>query len=209
MKIFSNMNEVGIKINTHTNTDTILDLFSLTNYFSLTVYFDVSPKSRADGIELLVNLAGDFFSPRIWEIRVSQILFEQRAPTDCMQYYSATSGIIQTFNFAENGRHLANQKYRVCIRQETGMCSIAYEPCSERSFRIGAPAFSGMSMNGFPGFMYPGMSGGNFQNFGGSSIPGFGGPSFGGSNFGGPSFGVPSFGGQFNPGTGLLCKFFL
>lgn len=43
----------------------------------------------------------------------------------------------QTFNFAENGRHLANQNYRSCIRQETGMCSIAYEPCTEQSFRIG------------------------------------------------------------------------
>lgn len=43
----------------------------------------------------------------------------------------------QTFNFAENGRHLSNQNYRACIRQETGMCSIAYEPCNEQSFRIG------------------------------------------------------------------------
>lgn len=43
----------------------------------------------------------------------------------------------QTFNFAENGRHLANQNYRACIRQESDMCSIQYEPCFDRAFRIG------------------------------------------------------------------------
>ena len=32
---------------------------------------------------------------------------------------------------------MANQEYRACIRQEVGMCSIAYEPCSDQSFRIG------------------------------------------------------------------------
>lgn len=45
--------------------------------------------------------------------------------------------IFKTFNFAENGRHLSNQKYKACIRQEAKMCSIAYEPCNEHSFRIG------------------------------------------------------------------------
>lgn len=44
---------------------------------------------------------------------------------------------VQTFNFAENGRHLANQNYRACIRQESDMCSIQYEPCFDRAFRIG------------------------------------------------------------------------
>lgn len=52
-------------------------------------------------------------------------------------------GIIQTFNFAENGRHLANQNYRACIRQETKMCSIQYEPCDDNSFGIGP--MTGMS----------------------------------------------------------------
>lgn len=44
---------------------------------------------------------------------------------------------VKTFNFAENGRHLANQNYRACVRQESNMCSIQYEPCFERAFRIG------------------------------------------------------------------------
>jgi len=54
-----------------------------------------------------------------------------------MQYHTGTEGIMQTFNFAENGRHLANQNYRICVRQELDMCSIMYQPCDEQSFRIG------------------------------------------------------------------------
>lgn len=46
------------------------------------------------------------------------------------------NGIIQTMNFADNGRHLADQEYNICMRQEEGMCSIAYEPCHENAFRI-------------------------------------------------------------------------
>ena len=30
------------------------------------------------------------------------------------------AGVIQTMNFAENGRHLANQDYKICMRQEKG-----------------------------------------------------------------------------------------
>lgn len=30
------------------------------------------------------------------------------------------AGVIQTMNFAENGRHLANQDYTICMRQEQG-----------------------------------------------------------------------------------------
>ena len=39
-------------------------------------------------------------------------------------------------NFADNGRHLAEQDYNICIRQEKDMCSIAYEPCHDNAFRI-------------------------------------------------------------------------
>lgn len=61
----------------------------------------------------------------------------------------------QTFNFAENGRHLANQNYRICIRQEVKMCSIAYEPCSPNSFRIGGPYQSYPPLHGYPPNGYP------------------------------------------------------
>ncbi|KAJ6649030.1 hypothetical protein Bhyg_04262, partial [Pseudolycoriella hygida] len=106
------------------------------------IYYDVPggeamARQEPSDIELFMNFTDRFASTRLWEIRIAQIPFSQRAPTGCLQYFTSPSGIIQTFNFAENGRHLANQNYRSCIRQETGMCSIAYEPCTEQSFRIG------------------------------------------------------------------------
>lgn len=131
---------------------------------------------RADGVDLTFNMSNKLFERRLWEIRVTQMSFSQKAPTGCLQYYSGLSGIIQTFNFAENGRHLANQDYRACVRQETGMCSIAYEPCDDQSFKIGVP---GMNNNGEGG-----EGGSNVPNFGngqlgfGNGQPGFGGPSF-------------------------------
>lgn len=63
-----------------------------------------------------------------------------------MQYYRQPAGVIQTMNFADNGRHLANQDYTICVRQELGMCSIVYEPCDENSFRIGPPSMT-MTLN--------------------------------------------------------------
>lgn len=74
---------------------------------------------------------------RLWEIKVTQIPFDQRAPAGCLQYNTGRTGIIRTMNFADNGRHLSDQEYTICNRQEEGMCSIAYEPCDENSFRIG------------------------------------------------------------------------
>uniref|UniRef100_A0A182NFC9 CUB domain-containing protein n=1 Tax=Anopheles dirus TaxID=7168 RepID=A0A182NFC9_9DIPT len=107
------------------------------------LYYDLNPKSRAEEmIELEMNFASRSFAQRLWEIRVSQIPFSQRSPSGCMQYYTGSEGLIQTFNFAENGRYLANQNYRACIRQEKGMCSVAYEPCDDQSFRIGLPGQS-------------------------------------------------------------------
>ncbi|XP_076388979.1 uncharacterized protein LOC100880264 [Megachile rotundata] len=77
--------------------------------------------------------------PRMWEIRIVQLAFEQRAPTGCLQYFQSVNGTLKTLNFLLNGRFLADQDYLMCIRQERGMCGIAYMPCSADSFRIGPP----------------------------------------------------------------------
>uniref|UniRef100_A0A182J5U3 CUB domain-containing protein n=1 Tax=Anopheles atroparvus TaxID=41427 RepID=A0A182J5U3_ANOAO len=128
------------------------------------LYYDLNPKSRADEqIELEMNFASRSFAQRLWEIRVSQIPFSQRSPSGCMQYFTGTEGFIQTFNFAENGRYLANHNYRACIRQEKNMCSVAYEPCDEQSFRIGLPNQLGGS---------GGAGGGPLGGAGGVGLPG-------------------------------------
>ncbi|CAG9802277.1 unnamed protein product [Chironomus riparius] len=118
------------------------------------IFYDMIPKQQGRQFmgmgqvppELKINITLNrrSISPRMWEIRVTQIPFSSRSPTGCLQYFTGTEGIIQTFNFAENGRHLANQNYRSCIRQEMRMCSIQYEPCDDNSFGIGPQ----MGMNG-------------------------------------------------------------
>ncbi|XP_046144603.1 uncharacterized protein LOC114878669 [Osmia bicornis bicornis] len=85
--------------------------------------------------------------PRMWEIRIVQLAFEQRAPTGCLQYFQSPNGTLKTLNFLLNGRFLANQDYLMCIRQERGMCGIAYMPCSSDSFRIGPPRMQNMINN--------------------------------------------------------------
>lgn len=74
---------------------------------------------------------------RMWEMRIVQLDFEQRAPTGCLQYFEGNNGTLKSLNFLSNGRFLANQDYLLCIRQERGMCGISYAPCSPDSFRIG------------------------------------------------------------------------
>lgn len=84
------------------------------------------------------RLSGNLTS-RMWELRVVQLGFEQRAPAGCLQYMQSANGTLRTLNYLPNGRYLANHDYLICIRQEYGMCSVSYAPCSSDSFRIGGP----------------------------------------------------------------------
>jgi hypothetical protein len=70
---------------------------------------------------------------------VIQLGFEQRAPAGCLQYLQTENGTLKTLNYLPNGRYLASHDYLICIRQEYGMCSISYSPCTNDSFRIGGP----------------------------------------------------------------------
>ena len=62
-----------------------------------------------------------------WDIQVMQIpcTAEWRPPEGCLQYFTGTTGTIQSYNYA-GGYHLASQKYSNCVRTEQGYCSIAY-----------------------------------------------------------------------------------
>lgn len=52
-----------------------------------------------------------------------------RAPTDCVQYYTGTSGTIRSFNWG-GSQLLRGMDYRICIRDEEGYCSISYKESS-------------------------------------------------------------------------------
>ncbi|XP_032676172.1 uncharacterized protein LOC116846462 isoform X1 [Odontomachus brunneus] len=98
------------------------------------VYVDVSEGNEP--ITLNFRLPSGLQS-RMWEMRVLQLGFEQRAPVGCLQYFRAPNGTLRTFNYLPNGRYLAEHDYLLCVRQERDMCGIAYQPCTRDSFRVG------------------------------------------------------------------------
>ncbi|XP_018323875.1 uncharacterized protein LOC108736080 [Agrilus planipennis] len=109
------------------------------------IYFDVD--SVEQPITITMNLSDKVIS-RLWEIRIVQIPFNDRVPEGCLQYHTGLNGIVKTMNFAENGRHLANQNYNICLRQEKGTCSVVYEPCHKNSFKIGPGQNNTSGVNG-------------------------------------------------------------
>ncbi|XP_015191388.1 PREDICTED: uncharacterized protein LOC107074451 [Polistes dominula] len=100
------------------------------------IYLDVNEADEP--VTLDFKLPNGLHS-RMWEMRVIQLGFEDRAPAGCLQYFSSPNGTLRTLNYLPNGRFLANQDYLICVRQEKEMCGIAYSPCSKDSFRIGTP----------------------------------------------------------------------
>ncbi|KAH7933611.1 hypothetical protein HPB49_014370 [Dermacentor silvarum] len=69
-----------------------------------------------------------------WNIKISQIKCDSptRAPSNCLQYYTGTSGNFSSFDYAEAQEipprrgYLNNLDYTVCFRKEAGYCSITY-----------------------------------------------------------------------------------
>lgn len=46
-------------------------------------------------IDLMLNFATKFLPIRLWEIRIAQIPFSQRAPAGCLQYFTGKEGLFQ------------------------------------------------------------------------------------------------------------------
>lgn len=73
---------------------------------------------------------------RKWEIKVTQLECTSlsRPNEGCLQYYTGTTGRIETFNYNQAGtakQHLRNQNYNVCIRKAAGFSCVKYTPCSD------------------------------------------------------------------------------
>jgi len=78
---------------------------------------------------------------RSWNIKVTQYeCGNLRAPEEnCLQYHTATTGTIASFNWdtssTSNAKtelqkqiHLSDQHYDICIRRSRGYCSVCYSP---------------------------------------------------------------------------------
>ncbi|XP_071543588.1 uncharacterized protein [Panulirus ornatus] len=79
--------------------------------------------------------AASTVSNRMWNIKVSQIPCDSpyRAPSGCLQYYTASSGTVSSFNFMNTipttggTRQLSNLNYGVCVEMADGYCGIIWE----------------------------------------------------------------------------------
>lgn len=50
-----------------------------------------------------------------------------RAQPDCLQWHTGISGTFESFNYGTNNVIPQNNAYQICIRQEEGYCTIAYD----------------------------------------------------------------------------------
>lgn len=63
-------------------------------------YEDLYPGRNVTGdtsmeIEVNLHFAPRFLPTRLWEIRIAQIPFSQRAPAGCLQYFTGAEGVFQ------------------------------------------------------------------------------------------------------------------
>lgn len=112
--------------------------------FLLAVYIDAAEDDEPLTLDFRLPTG---LQPRMWEMRIVQLAFEQRAPSGCLQYFEGTNGTLKTLNYLSNGRFIADQDYLLCIRQERGMCGVSYTPCTPDSFRIGPPRMMTIDRN--------------------------------------------------------------
>ena len=99
------------------------------------MYMDSTISSLTSNPRMTMTFSGTTFS-RYWQIRVDQIpcgtLYTP--PHGCVQYHMESSGNFKSYNFGltdSDYHHLAFQVYSICIRRETGRCSIAYYAANE------------------------------------------------------------------------------
>merc|ERR1719250_267170 len=71
---------------------------------------------------------GSTTTAKTWNLLLRQISCDAtwKAPTDCVQYFTGSTGTIQSYNFA-GGQLLQGMYYTNCIRTEAGYCGIQYK----------------------------------------------------------------------------------
>ncbi|XP_018015875.2 uncharacterized protein LOC108672679 [Hyalella azteca] len=102
------------------------------------LYLEVTPDFGSVTINVDTSAPG-----AKWSISVAQIECNSpyRAPAGCLQYFTSTHGTIKSFNYDATTfnspntpptatTQLASQAYGVCIKPQSGFCSVAYTKTS-------------------------------------------------------------------------------
>jgi len=116
------------------------------------VYLEADRATDPAATVTIVTTLNRVPATRNWRIKVSQIecSSNMKAPQGCLQYFTGVSNTVTSFNFdgtagTATGGELANQDYRVCFRQEAGMCGQQFAetmgiPNNGDAFQLGAQA---------------------------------------------------------------------
>merc|ERR1712106_147116 len=83
--------------------------------------------TTTDTVKLTLTY-GSTTTAKTWNLLLRQISCDAtwKAPTDCVQYFTGSTGTIQSYNFA-GGQLLQGMYYTNCIRTESGYCGIQYK----------------------------------------------------------------------------------
>jgi len=98
------------------------------------------------------TFGGDTYT-RSYDIKVTQYDCrnpDSGGPPGCLQYHTATSGTIGSFNFpltattvdststdGSRTTHLANQDYEICFRRVSGKCAVCFAPSFSAAYGLG------------------------------------------------------------------------
>ncbi|KAF2365454.1 CUB domain [Trinorchestia longiramus] len=99
------------------------------------MYIDVDPNGGS--VRLSVDRTAASVEDRIWNVKVAQIPCTSsfRAPRGCLQYFTQTSGTVQSFNFNQvidedavplATRQVSSMDYSACVQMAEGYCSIIW-----------------------------------------------------------------------------------
>lgn len=71
------------------------ELYGVGGGLQNTANFSSSLNESSKEIEINMKFTSRFLPSRLWEIRIAQIPFSQRAPSGCLQYFTGIEGIFQ------------------------------------------------------------------------------------------------------------------
>jgi len=78
---------------------------------------------------LVFTMDGTTSATRTYKVKISQIpcMVNYKAPRDCTQYFTGTTGVASSYNF---GHMLQDQFFSTCVRTEQGNCAINWSQAS-------------------------------------------------------------------------------
>lgn len=107
----------------------------------------IVPVDRVSGPLAVTVYASDkseLIPERLWNIKITQLTCHSRhiAPPGCLQFFSTSSGLLQSFNYNQTNPvlqgEIAGLNYAICIHQNVTSCGASFR--SQGEFRLGSNA---------------------------------------------------------------------